>query len=124
MISIVSCRTQIYCAQIESAKIKPLILKDINIKFNRCRARCFDFNTWDALPDNKCPDFPKTALIEGLTVYGEPVYDKNGKIDKGVNFPIEYCDGIGGFSNVDMADEVKPKIKKLNSIKTDLCSAK
>ena len=37
------------------------------------------------------------------------------------NYPIEFCDGIAGFSNADMAIEIKPKIKKINAIKIDYC---
>lgn len=118
MIFIVSCETQqkIYCAQIKSATIKPLLLRDINFQFNRCRIRCFDVNTWGELPFNQCA--PVQAGIE-FTSFKEDVIIKGKKMAE--NYPIELCDGIAGFTNTDMAVEIKPKIKKLNSIKNDLC---
>jgi hypothetical protein len=97
-----SCRDQIICSQIKSAEIKPIELCDISFKFNRCRCRCFNVNSWETLPMNKCSgtgqDLPDT-----------------------IDFPIESCDGVAGFYVNDMAVEIRPKIKELNTIKGDYC---
>ncbi len=103
MIFTVSCKTKIICQQVESTKIKPIILSEVSFEFMRCRIRCFDFNEWKELDMKQCKGF------ESLTD------------EKSINLPIEACDGIAGFSNEDMAIEVKPKIKKLNAIKNDVC---
>lgn len=117
MIFTVSCKTKIICSQVKSTQIKPLILKDINFQFNRCRARCFDFNSWEELPFNKCASH---VVPERFISFKEEEFSKEG-VKLAENYPIEFCDGMGGFSNVDMAIEIKPKIKKLNAIKNDYC---
>lgn len=104
LFSITSCKTKIVCSQIESAKIAPLILYDISFQFNRCRARCFDLNKWVTLPLNQC------AGMEGYN------------LSESANLPLESCEGVAGFSIDDMAKEIRPKIKKLDSIKIDYCN--
>ncbi len=106
-ISLVSCRsveTKLVCAQIARHQIKPVQLCDVSFKYNRCRCRCFNFNSWDALPADKCSEF-------------------NGLISAGnaVDFPIEHCEGVAGFFLEDAALNVRPNIKALDKIKNNLC---
>lgn len=103
MTFLVSCKQKIICEQVKGAQIKPIIMKDISFQFNRCRLRCFDFNKWAELPMNKCEGFAQ--LTE----------------EKSINLPLEVCDELVGFDLEDIALEVKPKIKKLSTIKSDLC---
>lgn len=104
MIFITSCKTKIICSQVNSAKIIPIILYDISFKFDRCRARCFDLNTWATLPLNQCA---------GMDSYN---------LGEVANLPLESCEGVAGFSNEDMAIEIRPKIKMLDQIKKDYCN--
>jgi len=101
---LISCKSAIICNQINSAKIVPILLYDISFKFDRCRVRCFDFNSWATLPLNKC--------------VGMELRTEEGAI----NLPLENCEGLSGFSINDMAYELRPKIKKLDQIKKDYCN--
>jgi len=103
MTFIVSCKKKLVCNEIENNLIPPLILSDISFQFNRCRIRCFDFNEWKELDMKMCKGF------EQLTD------------EKSIDLPIDACDGLAGFSNEDMALEIKPRIKRLNAIKNDVC---
>jgi len=105
MISLTSCKDKIVCAQVESSKIKNLILKDLSLQFNRCRVRCFNLNSWKTLPLNKCDGF------EGIEGEQE-------------DYPIGFCEGLSGFDVSDMAKHIRPKIKELNAIKEDNCKLK
>ena len=106
-----SCKDAIICAQINSAKIKPLVLKDISFQFDRCRIRCFDINTWATFPSlNACEEF-KDDLETPEKENEEPYRD----------YEIKYCDGLSGFDVKDMAKVVRPKIKELAQIKEDNC---
>lgn len=96
------CKTKIICGEIKASKIKPLVLCDLSVSLNRCRCRCFDFNKWDTIADNKCTW-------------------KNGVFKSG-DYPLYTCDKISGFFLDDMATEVKPKVRKLAKIKADLCN--
>jgi len=103
IISLASCKTKLICAQVNSATIKPIVLCDLSMQFNRCRCRCFNLNAWDEVEDKAC----KWA-------HDEPF--KKG------DYPIDYCEGIAGFYLEDIAREVKPKVKKLSKIKSDYCN--
>ena len=114
-IFLTNCPKQaIICAQIESAKIKPLMLFDTSFKYDRCRGRCFDFNSWNTLPIKSC-----IGKSEFLT---DKILDEKGNEIEVINYPIEFCEGVAGFSYIDMASEIRPKIKKLDGIKKDYCN--
>ncbi len=102
IIFLASCKTKIICSQVKSATIKPIVLCDLSMQFNRCRCRCFNANRWAEVEDRACK-----------WRYPEPF--KKG------DYPIDYCEGIAGFYLEDIAQEVKPKVKKLSRIKTDYC---
>lgn len=108
MIFLISCKTKIICGQINSARIVPVMLYDVSFQFNRCRGRCFDVNEWKTLPINRC--------IGELDSQYIPV------IDNAINYPLEYCDGVAGFSLDDMSENIRPKVKELNAIKGDYCN--
>lgn len=49
-----SCRSierRMICSELATHKIKPVEMCDINIKFDRCRCRQFDINSWEALSE-------------------------------------------------------------------------
>jgi hypothetical protein len=49
-----SCRsvqTQMVCNELRNQQIKPVEMCDISFKFNRCRCRMFDINSWNALSE-------------------------------------------------------------------------
>lgn len=48
MIFLASCRTTLVCNELRRQEIKDIEMCDINIKFDRCRCRMFDFNEWEA----------------------------------------------------------------------------
>lgn len=103
-----SCGTtgKVICAQIKDLEMKPLPAGDFSFKFNRCRARCLDPNTWAALPLNKCKaDFPDAT---------------EGEFTR--NYPIDKCEGLSGFFIEDVVVEIRPKLKALNTIKKDYCN--
>jgi hypothetical protein len=102
MIFLSSCKTKIICAQINSAKIKPVMIYDVSFQFNRCRGRCLDVNKWETVPLNQC-----SGTQEDL--------------GDSVNFPLESCEGIAGFPFDDIANNIRPNIKKLDAIKEDYC---
>jgi hypothetical protein len=46
-----SCRsvqTQMVCTELKKQEINPIEMCDVSIKFNRCRCRLFDLNSWTA----------------------------------------------------------------------------
>ena len=96
-----SCKTKLICRQVINAEIKPLPLCDISLQFNECYCRCFDLNNWQEVADNACKW-------------------KYGSFKKG-SYPLKTCEGLAGFFLEDMAQEVKPKVKKLSKIKSDYC---
>lgn len=111
MISLASCKNQIICSQVNSAKIKPLIIKDLSLQFGRCRIRCFNLNTWESYKSlNSCDEFPDDqSTIEKEN--SEPYRD----------YETDYCDGVIGFDFKDVAKYIRPKIKELDAIKKDNC---
>ena len=115
-ISLSSCRTAIVCSQINSAQIKPLKLCDASFQFNRCRCRCFDMNKWQTLPLNQC-GMELNHNEEGVN----KILGVTEQLSDTVNYPLEACDGFVGFNADDMANEIRPKIKKLDAIKGDYC---
>lgn len=49
-----SCRSierRMICSELRKHEIAPIEMCDINIKFDRCRCRSFDFNSWEALSE-------------------------------------------------------------------------
>lgn len=54
MISLVSCRSierRVVCNELRKHEISPVEMCDINIKFDRCRCRSFDLNSWNELSE-------------------------------------------------------------------------
>lgn len=85
--------------------MRPLPAGDISFQFERCRARCLDPNTWQALELKECLEaFPDA---------------KEGEFSR--NYPLVKCEGLAGFFIDDIATEIRPKVKALNSIKKDYC---
>lgn len=99
-----SVNTRIVCAQIASHQIVPVMSCDISFKYDRCRCRCFDFNSWEALELNKCPEFPGKIVSKAA-----------------IDYPIETCEGVVGFFLEDAALKIRPEIKALHAIKGNLC---
>lgn len=100
-IFLVSCKgvnTRIVCKQIESAKIDALIVSQVSFKFNRCYKRCFSISDYQTVPDSQC-----------------------GENFKSGNYPLETCDEVMGFHTNAWATELRPKLKKLNNLKSNLC---
>jgi hypothetical protein len=100
-----SCGTvqqKLLCAQINEARIAPKRFCDISIKFNRCRCRCLDMDTWSSLPLKECAD--------GF-----------GSDETTINLELEACEGIGGFPLPDIAEDIGPKMRLLSGIREDYC---
>jgi len=133
-----SFQTKVICKQIKDYEIKPLPLCDVSFQFNRCRCRCFDYNKWTTYSDIKtCKNFEEevakkankysyflnlilnTTRVVKLDVNGKVVEDYEAK-----DFPIEYCEGLAGFFLEDAAASIRPNIKALNEVKTNLCEKK
>jgi len=95
-----SCKIsrKLVCKQIENSRMKPMIHRDLSIKFQRCRIRCFNFNTMKTIKDKHCGDDFRSG-----------------------NYGMEMCHGLAGFLNDDWAIELKPKVKKLNNLHYNLC---
>lgn len=98
-----SINTNIVCAQIKKHQIVPVKNCDISFEFNRCRCRCFDYNSWDRLDLASCPDF---AGLEG---------------NRAIDLDIKECEGISGFLLEDAATKIRPNIKALHVLKGNLC---
>lgn len=110
MIFLTNCRTKIICSQIENSKFPPLLMYDISFKFERCRARCMDINTWTTLPLAKCGvKLDDTELMAIIA-------------DNSINYALEKCEGVAGFSIDDVALTVRPTIKKLDQLRKDSCN--
>lgn len=109
-----SCRTtyeqKLVCSQIAKHQIPPTPLCDISFKFDRCRCRCFNYNSWSVAPLTKCERFRDLSGAMSL-VDGEEVLD----------FELEYCDGIGGSFAQDQVNNIRSNVKALNLIKENLC---
>lgn len=120
-----SCKDKIVCAQIESSKIKPLVLKDISFQFDRCRIRCFDINTYNVLSMDKCPDTYEYFLTrEELSQFSAQEFKDFKKYLKTLtssDLPITACEGLSGFDIKDWAVQIKPAIIKLDNVKKDNC---
>lgn len=104
-----SCSTtrKIVCAQVADNQMKPLASGEVSFQFNRCRARCLDPNTWQALPLKNCKDeFPDAEDDEEIAR----------------NYPLAKCEGLAGFFVEDIATEIRPKVTALNQIKKDYCN--
>lgn len=108
------CQTKyeqkLICKQISLHQIPPTPLCDISFKYDRCRCRCFDYNSWDALSIKDCGRF-QNKLNDVKTVNNVEVID----------YELEYCDGIAGSFNNDQAVNVRPHVKALYRIKQNLC---
>lgn len=96
-----SVNTRLVCAQLETHKIKPVQACDVSFKFNRCRCRCFDFNSWEKLPWEKC----------GVQEEGSNAID----------YELEKCEGISGFYLDVAAVDIRPNIKAMHRLKENLC---
>lgn len=59
MTFLTSCRSiqrTLVCNELQNHKINPVTLCDISIKFDRCRCRTFDVNSWNSL--SEAENFP------------------------------------------------------------------
>lgn len=106
-----SCKDKIVCEQINSAQIRPVVIKNLSFVFNRCRVACFNLNTWNTYKSlNACQQFkddPNTPEIEHAEEYED--YD------------VSFCDNLLGFDAAEAAKNIRPKIKELAAIKKDNC---
>jgi len=113
-----ACQTtyeqRLICKQIVQHQIPPTRLCDISFKYDRCRCRCFDYNSWDALSLNQCPTLDKNIGAVKL------ITENKNKVEV-IDFELEYCDGIGGSFNTDQVTNVRPNVKALYRIKENLC---
>lgn len=125
-VSCASCKkftVKIICKEIRSAELIALPFYDVSFKYNRCRGRCFDFNQWAIRPLNDCKDL-SDDLNKGFGTFTadvETTLDGEKIVTEGVDYPLNRCEGVGGFTAKDLATEVGPKIKKLNNIKDQFC---
>lgn len=110
----ISCKQQVICSQIKSAEIKFHPMYDVSFQFNRCRVRCFDINKWETVEASLCKE------LDGYLPQVQS-FTENKKTFEGINLPIKECEGIAGFKLEDIAADVRPNIKKLDSIKQDYC---
>ena len=117
-----SATRKIVCAQIADNEMKPLASGEISFQFNRCRARCLDPNTWEAMPLKSCSrDFPECSECE-VEIAEKP--DRKCEPyceDLARNYPPVKCEGLAGFFVEDIATEIRPKMGALNNIKRDYC---
>lgn len=95
--------TRIVCSQINRHQIVPVKSCDISFQFDRCRCRCFDFNSWERLDLSECKEF---APLTG---------------NRSVDFPILECEGLSGFYLEDAAIKIRPQVKALHALKGNLC---
>lgn len=116
MIFFGSCKNQKFiCSEIRQAKIDPVVMYDISFVFNRCRARCFDVNKWETLPLNSCPQLVPPEY-EDFKID----YDEKG-VAQAINLDLEDCEGVAGFNLDAIGKEIRPKVKRLASLKVDSC---
>lgn len=91
LVSCQSVNTKLVCAQLKKHEIKPHQLCDISFKFNRCRCREFDFNTWKELAD---PVNYPVEHCEGIA---------------------------GFYIDPDIAEDIRPQVRALSNLKGNLC---
>ena len=84
--------------------IRPSLVCDVSIKFDRCRCRCMNLNNLTILPMSTCTD---------------EIYPAMPDTDSW-NFPLEQCDKLVGVFAGRYAEEIKPKL--LNNI--NYCNSK
>lgn len=121
-IFLTSCVGQkIICHEIKTSEVRALMFYSPSWKFNKCYGYCFNANKWETLPLNSC--LGADLIPEGEVLQGVSPIDKKTAAEV-IEYPLEYCDSIGGFKLDDLAKEVRPKIKKLNILKEDNCSVK
>ncbi len=118
MTFLVSCQssysTKLTCSRINAHQVKPHPMGDISFKFNRCRQRCFDMNSWSDLPLKTCKEF------DGFTP--KKIKREDGTTYEAVDFPLEACEGIAGFFlNPDIALDIRPNVKALHELKENIC---
>jgi len=118
------CKNQKFiCAEIKSARVAPVAMYDVSFVFNRCRVRCFDVNKWETLPLNSCPQLTPPEYEDFLVENNEDELKKLGLKGsaEAVNLDINDCEGVIGFKVDSIANELRPKIKRLHSLKVDSC---
>ena len=109
-------------------KIKPLILCDASIKFDRCRCRCYNLNESKSVENEKCGLNSKRYVLKDVDLMtDDEISDVWGLLDNekaeiGINFPIERCDQIAGFSLNDWAINIDPWQKEIRQFYKDECS--
>ncbi len=69
--------------------LKPIIVKQISFKYNRCRLYCYNPNSLKQIKDKKCGE----EFVSG-------------------DYNINLCDGILGIDIKIYAEYLKPKIKE------------
>lgn len=100
MIFISGCKTSLICTEITRNMIKPIIVREISVKYNRCRHKCVDIHTFKSYPLKHC----------GID-----------SMEYAMNTDLLECDGTSGFSNADYLTEVKPKLLRFTDMKRDYC---
>ena len=117
-----SVQRKIVCAQVNDNQMKPLASGEISFQFNRCRARCLDPNTWQALPIKECKkDWPECEECE-VDIAKKPDRKCESYCSElARNYPLVKCEGLAGFFVEDIATEIRPKVTALNRIKKDYC---
>lgn len=112
-----SMNTSIVCSQLKEHEIPPIKSCDISMRLNRCRCRCFDYNSWNELPLKTCKEFRDVSREEIRKVRRK----KTGEFYEAVNYPADHCEGISGSFLDTLATEVRPRVKALHQIKENLC---
>lgn len=98
MIFLTSCKTRIVCSQIKKNEINYLPIHTVKINFNSCKIQCFDLNNWKTVADKYCGDY----FVSG-------------------NYPLDSCNEVIGFNVIDMAKELRPKVRDLARVRRDYC---
>tara|TARA_R110002020_G_scaffold50233_5_gene142143 strand:- start:766 stop:1071 length:306 start_codon:yes stop_codon:yes gene_type:complete len=98
IVSCTSVNTNLVCSQLRKSDIKAMPWYDVSFKKNRCRVRCFDIDSYKRVSDGMCGDDFRSG-----------------------NYPLEKCEGVGGYKDKSWAREAKPKIKKRRNLFGNLC---
>ena len=81
--------------------VKPDVIGEVSIQFNRCRMYCFDFYKLKAVSPEKCGlDWDQDAM----------------------NFPLEMCDGVVGPNIRALGEKILPSARKTRECYEDSCS--
>ena len=87
-----------FLSNCKAPKIKPQVLCDVSIEFDRCRCRCYDLMQIKAVDDSKCGD----EFVSG-------------------DYDLNKCDGVAGFHINVIAEKINPCAKETKEFYQDTC---